>query len=223
MRNYSMGDPPGQTAFPVARAGYPLIYGAAFATAVFSLLQMPVWALTGLLCTVCICLFFRDPDRLIPADENLVVSPADGRVVSVGRVENSPFYEGPCTRIGIFMSVFNVHINRIPHEGRIVAVTHRPGRFRAANREDASLVNEHNAVVLETDDGRRISFVQIAGWIARRIICSLQVGDRVARGQRFGLICFGSRVDVYLPEDARVEVKTGARVRGGSSILGRLA
>ena len=221
MQNFSRVDPPSQTAFPLAKAGYPFIYATAFATAVFALLGMAAAALAGLVITLCICGFFRDPDRVIPTGDGVVVSPADGKVVSVGRVENSPFYDGPCTRIGIFMSVFNVHVNRVPHEGRIEKITYHPGRFQPANRESASTQNEHNAVSLETEGGQRVCFVQIAGLIARRIICSVQAGQNMLRGQRFGLICFGSRVDVYLPEDTQVEVAVGNRVKGGTSVLGR--
>ena len=221
MRNFSIVDPPSQTAFPLAKAGYAFVYAAAFATAVFALLGMKVAALTGLVTTLCICGFFRDPDRVIPTGDGVVVSPADGKVVSVGRVENSPFYEGPCTKIGIFMSVFNVHVNRVPHEGRIEKIIYHPGRFQPASRESASIQNEHNAVSLKTGSGQSVCFVQIAGLIARRIICSVQVDQNVLRGQRFGLICFGSRVDVYLPEDILVEVAAGNRVKSGTSILGR--
>jgi phosphatidylserine decarboxylase len=223
MKEFSMADPQSQTAFPVARAGYPFLYAAAFATAVFALLDITGVALIGLLATVSIALFFRDPDRMVPAEEALVVAPADGKVVAVERVEDSPFYEGPCTKVGIFMSVFNVHINRVPHEGRVTALSHRPGRFLAANRADASLANEHNAMTLETKDGQKVAVVQIAGWVARRIICSVVEGEAVNRGQRFGLICFGSRVDLYLPPSAMVEVAAGARVKGGASIIGRMA
>jgi phosphatidylserine decarboxylase len=118
------------------------------------------------------------------------------------------------------MSVFNVHVNRIPAEGRVVRVSYRPGQFVAADRSDASHRNEHNAVFVETDYGKQLCFVQVAGLIARRIICHVQADDRVRRGQRFGMICFGSRLDVYLPSDISLTVSVGDKVRAGTSILG---
>ena len=126
MKEYSMADPPSRTAFPVARAGYPFLYASTFATAVFALLDITAVALLGLLATVSIALFFRDPDRMVPAEDALVVAPADGKVVAIERVDDSPFYEGSCTKVGIFMSVFNVHINRIPHEGTVTSVQRLP-------------------------------------------------------------------------------------------------
>jgi len=135
-------------------------------------------------------------------------------------MENSPFFKGSCMKISIFMSVFNVHVNRIPHEGRIKTIDYYPGNFFSANMDKASRENEHNAVFLETEEGKNICVVQIAGLIARRIICKIQEGDMVARGQRFGLICFGSRLDVYLPPDIRLNVAIGERVKAGISVLG---
>ncbi len=222
MDNFSWSDPPSQVAFPVARAGYPLIFASAFATAVFAFLGLTVLALTGLTATFCICGFFRDPDRLIPNNSSAVVSPADGKIIVAGKVDNSTFFEGPCMKISIFMSVFNVHVNRIPHEGNVKKVSYSPGKFFSANLDKASKYNEHNAVFLETEDGEKICVVQIAGLIARRIICRVQAGDTVARGQRFGMICFGSRLDVYLPVDSKLNVGVGDKVKAGTSVLGYL-
>jgi len=118
------------------------------------------------------------------------------------------------------MSIFNVHVNRIPHEGQVKTVSYYPGKFFSANLDKASRENEHNAVTLETEEGKTICTVQIAGLIARRIICKIQDGDIVARGQRFGLICFGSRLDVYLPPDINLKVTVGDRVKAGTSVLG---
>jgi len=216
-------DSPGQTAFPVAKAGYSFIFAAAFTTAVFALLELTTPALIGLLATFSICLFFRDPDRVIPADQNALVSPADGKVLFAGHEENSPYLDGPCIRISIFMSVFNVHINRVPHEGIVKNIIYNPGKFFNASFDKASKNNERNAVVMETVDGKAICFVQIAGLIARRIICSIQPGDQVKRGQRMGLICFGSRVDVYLPVETRLSVTKGNKVKGGSTVLGYIS
>ena len=222
MDKFTWSDPPSHTAFPVAIAGYPFIFAAAFTTFVFALLQLTVLSLVGLAATFFICYFFRDPDRVIPNADGAVVSPADGKIILAGPVENSPFIKDKGVKISIFMSVFNVHVNRIAHEGRIKTVKYYPGKFFSANLDKASRHNEHNAVFLETEDGKNICMVQIAGLIARRIICRIQEGDIVARGQRFGLICFGSRLDVYLPPDINLNVTVGDKVRGGRSVLGDL-
>jgi phosphatidylserine decarboxylase len=222
MSGFSWSDPPNPTAFAVARAGYPFISASVFTTAVFALLGMSAPALIGLAVTFCICCFFRDPDRVIPNYPGAVVSPADGKVVFAGPVDNSRFVEGSCIKISIFMSVFNVHVNRIPHEGQVKAVNYYPGKFFSANLDKASKDNEHNAVFVETQEGKTICTVQIAGLIARRIICNVQKGDNVARGGRFGLICFGSRLDVYLPSDTRLNVAVGHKVKAGTSVLGDL-
>lgn len=222
MDKFSWSDPPSQVAFPVAKAGYPLIFASAFTTGVFALLALIVPALFCLAVTFFICYFFRDPDRVIPNNYGAVVSPADGKVIIAGQEDNSPFFEGKCRKISIFMSVFNVHVNRIPHEGEVERVNYYPGKFFSANLNKASKDNEHNAIFLKTGDGRKICVVQIAGLIARRIICKLQKGDKVARGERLGMICFGSRLDIYLPDDADLNVKVGDKVNAGTSILGYL-
>jgi len=214
-------DPPSQTAFPVASAGYPFIFAAAFVTAVFALLGIGFLTALGLLITGFICWFFRDPDRLIPRGPDLIVSPADGKVIKVERVDETPYFEGACTRVSVFMSIFNVHVNRAPHEGIIQQVDYHPGKFFSANLDKASADNEHNVLQLESPAGKRIAFVQIAGLVARRIICGVQAGDTLKRGQRFGIICFGSRLDVYLPLESEVRVAVGDRVWAGSSILGK--
>jgi phosphatidylserine decarboxylase len=220
MTQLNWSDPPSQTAFPVAKAGYPFIFASAFATAVFALLGLGVVAVAGLCLTGFICYFFRDPDRLIPSGEDIIVSPADGKVIKVEPVDQTPYFEGDCIRISIFMSIFNVHVNRAPHEGKVRQVTYHPGKFFAANRDKASADNEHNALLLESPSGRKVGFVQIAGLVARRIICAVQTGDVLKRGQRFGMICFGSRLDVYLPVGTDIQVAVGDKVQAGSSILG---
>lgn len=222
MKKFVWSDPPGQTAFPVAKAGYPFIFAAAFATAVFALLGLVAPALFGLFATLCICCFFRDPDRVTPNTEGGVVSPADGKVIFVDKVAENPFMEGPSIKISVFMTVFNVHVNRVPFAGTVTDVIYHPGKFFSANLDKASKDNEHNAVIVETPHGERLCFVQIAGLIARRIICYVKNGDPVARGQRFGLICFGSRLDIYLPVSATPSVQIGDKVRAGTSLLGYL-
>ena len=222
MAKYTQSDLPSRTAFPVARAGYGLIIGAAFATVVLALLGLTTLTLIGLVITLCICAFFRDPDRIIPDEEGLVVSPADGKIILTDIVDDSPFTSGPALKVSIFISVFNVHINRVPFDGRVNKIEYHPGRFFSANLDKASQQNEHNAVFIEMDNTQPLCVVQVAGLIARRIICHLQPGDHVIRGQRFGLICFGSRLDVYLPKDIKLKVAAGDKVKAGTSILGQL-
>jgi phosphatidylserine decarboxylase len=223
MDDFIWSDPPSRWAFPVAAAGCPLLFGAGFVTLVLAQLGMKVLAWAGLLTTFCIAGFFRDPDRVIPGQPGIVVSPADGRVIAVERIAETPFFEGSSCKISIFMSVFNVHVNRIPAEGKIYRLRYRPGQFVAADRSEASLRNEHNAVFLETTYGRRLCVVQVAGLIARRIICQVQCDETVRRGQRFGMICFGSRLDVYLPPDFGLKVSVGDKLKAGASVLGSFA
>jgi len=222
MNKYSWHDPTSQSAFPIARPGYSFIGAAAFTTFVFALLGLIIPALLGLAATFFIIYFFRDPDRTVPNGDGLVVSPADGKVVAAETVENSTYYEGKCLKISVFMSLFNVHVNRMPCHGKVKKISYHPGKFVSANLDKASKENEQNAVYLKTKDGKEICTVQIAGLIARRIICKVQEGDEVGRGQRFGMICFGSRLDVYLPEDSKLNVVVGDIVKAGTTVLGEL-
>ncbi len=161
--------------------------------------------------------FFRNPERIIPAEPGSVVSPADGRVVVVTDEENAG---RPGKRISVFLAVWNVHVNRSPAAGTITKLQYRPGRFLAAMRERASVENEQNVFTLSTDAGELI-FKQIAGWIARRVVSWKKAGDPVARGERIGLVRFGSRMDVWLPKDAEILVQLGEKVKGGTSLLAR--
>jgi phosphatidylserine decarboxylase len=222
MSNFIWSDVPSDSAFPLASAGYPFIFVSVFTTAVFALLGLITLSLIGLAVTFFICYFFRDPDRVIPNDTGCVVSPADGKVIFAGLMENSRFYEGSCIKVSIFMSIFNVHVNRIPYEGQVKKIHYYPGKFFSANLDKASNHNEHNAIFIEIKGGKNICTVQIAGLIARRIICKLQKGDIVTRGQRFGLIFFGSRLDVYLPPEINLKVAVGDKVKAGTSVLGDL-
>lgn len=222
MNDFEWSDRPSQTAFPIARPGLPFIYACAFTTAVLALLGLTLAALAALVATFFVVFFFRDPDRVIPNAPGAIVSPADGRVIAIDSVGHTPFYEGECRKISIFMSVFNVHVNRVPYAGSVREIRYHPGKFIAANRDKASDENERNAIFFETDQGRKITTVQIAGLIARRIICTLQPGNTVRRGQRLGLICFGSRVDLFLPPETTVGTAVGDRVKAGESILGVL-
>lgn len=183
---------------------------------------MLVWgahAAAGLLLVlpVAVLLFFRDPRRAVPTEPDLLVSPADGKVIDIRPAEETG---GGGTRVSIFLSLFNVHINRSPMEGRVEAVRYNPGAFLPAFDDKASARNEQNRVVLRRGE-RRIEFVQIAGLVARRIVCRIGVGDEVGRGERIGLIKFGSRVDLYVPAEVELAVRVGDRVRGGSTVIGR--
>jgi len=180
----------------------------------------PVVAVMGTL-TLFLLNFFRDPERATPPGDELVTSPADGKVVAVlDEVDEPRFLRATCQRVSIFMSPLNVHVNRMPVTGRVVAVEHTPGRFHAAFLDKASEFNERNAVVVEDGGGRRVLFVQIAGQLARRIVCRVAPGEDVRRGERYGMIMLGSRVDVYLPRGVEIRVKVGDHVAAGTSVIG---
>ena len=175
-----------------------------------------------LLLTLFVLWFFRNPQRKTPEKENLVISPADGKVI---RIEETASEEQPgktCLKISIFMNVFNVHVNRIPYSGRVRFIRYRPGKFLSATLDKASALNERNTVMVQTDDGREIITVQIAGLIARRIVCWLREGMQVRKGDRFGLIRFGSRLEVFLPLGSAILVEVGDRVRAGETPIGEL-
>jgi len=176
-------------------------------------------ALVPWLLGVGFCLyFFRDPERTPPPGEHLVVSPADGRVLEVREEREDRFLSAPVTRVSIFMSPLDVHVNRSPVRGSVELVRHTAGKFRAAFHDKASLDNERNAVVLE-GEGRRYLIVQVAGALARRIVCRRRVGDHLARGERFGMIMFGSRVDLFLPAGVVPRVAKDDRVRAGLTVV----
>ena len=208
---------------PVAREGYPFIGFTAFVTLVFAMLGYDLLAWLGLGLTAFVLSFFRDPERFVPEDKKLMVSPADGKVILVEQVEDTDFTGGAATKISIFMNVFNVHVNRNPLGGTVERIIYRPGKFYAADSAKGALQNEVCGVVLRTDDRQRFAYVQMAGLIARRIVCWLEPGDKVERGRRFGLIRFGSRVDLYLPPDSQTLVEVGQKVRAGETPIARLA
>lgn len=219
MEHYKWVDPTGKTAFPIAKPGYRYIIAAVFVTVILSLTGIPALTLLALATTAFICWFFRDPDRPIPVEDGAVVSPADGKVIVVGPVENSLRGKEPSVKISIFMSVFNVHVNRAPCSGTVDKILYYPGTFFSADLDKASEKNERNALYIQTDGGEKICVVQVAGLVARRIICDVAEGDTVEQGQRFGMICFGSRLDLYLPVNAKAAVKIGDKVQAGTSIL----
>jgi phosphatidylserine decarboxylase len=179
-----------------------------------------VWGLWAVAVGLCVW-FFRDPERVAPGDDRLVVSPADGKVIDIRAVQAPELLGAPATRVSIFMSPLNVHVNRSPVAGRIETVRHTPGRFHAAFADKASDDNERNAVVL-AGGGRRFLVVQIAGALARRIVCRYAAGAMLGRGERYGLIMFGSRVDLYLPSDVTVRTAVGQRVRAGVTVIGEM-
>jgi len=210
-------------ALPIAREGFTFIIVGFLITFFLVFLDFFYGALSAGLVTLFVIYFFRDPNRENHPDEKAVLTPADGRILNITHLEegNNPLRRS-AVKISIFMSIFNVHVNRVPVTGRILEVLYHPGKFFSANLDKASEQNENNRITVQTDDGQRIVFVQIAGLIARRIVCWVRESDHVIAGQRCGLIRFGSRVDVYLPADSRIMVKQRGKVKAGQTILGYL-
>ena len=206
---------------PLAKPGYPFLLAFGGLTLLFWLLNLGLLASFSFLATVFLLYFFRNPGRIIPADPADIVSPADGKIILVDKVQEDEFLKGRARRVAIFMNVFDVHVNRAPVGGRVVVSRHRPGRFLAAFKEEAARVNEQQSILWETVAGSRVLTVQIAGLLARRIVPAVQEGDVLPKGAPFGMICFGSRVDLYLPRNCDIIVKVGDRVKAGASIIGR--
>ncbi|MGL4964670.1 MAG: phosphatidylserine decarboxylase [Inquilinus sp.] len=210
---------------PIHPAGYPFIGVFAVATVMLFMLWEPLgWF--GVLATAWCIYFFRHPPRVTPSRPDLVVAPADGVVQML--VQATPPAElglgnRPLTRISIFLNVFNVHVNRVPADGAVIDVKYRPGKFLNANLEKASEENERSAVSLRLPDGRVLVFVQVAGLVARRIICDLSPGQPVVAGETYGLIRFGSRTDIYLPDGVEPLVSVGQTMIGGETVLADLA
>ncbi len=207
---------------PIAAEGYPFIGYSALLTILSGLLGFPLITLILLITTTFILMFFRDPERTTPEIDRGVLSPADGRIIFVETTRDERFADEDVLKISIFMNVFNVHVNRIPFSGTVSKVRHVPGSFLAADSEKAHLNNEYCAVTIITDNDRELTMVQIAGLIARRIICRLETGDTIKCGERYGLIRFGSRVDLYLPRQSNPAVKVGDKVVAGESLLAYL-
>lgn len=204
----------------IAREGWPWLAGAVAlalgATWGCGWWSLPLWALA-----LFVLQFFRDPPRVVPGDPRAVLSPADGRVVVVGRARD-PWTDRDALKISVFMNVFNVHSNRAPVDGTVRRIDYQPGAFVNAALDKASTENERNALVITLPDGRELTCVQVAGLIARRILCYVAVGDRLARGQRYGFIRFGSRVDLYLPPEAVPLAQVGDKVAATSTVLATL-
>lgn len=210
---------PRASALRVAREGYRFIAAAATLAVVLFAFGWTVLGALMLALTIFVVAFFRDPERYVPDGAGLIVSPADGRIIKVTRVQDDRFLHGEATLVSIFMSPADVHINRVPISGRVVDVRYHPGKYFRAFADKASLDNEQNAVLMEDERGRRLCFVQIAGFIARRIVCYLSTGMETERGQRCGMIMLGSRADIYLPLATEVRVKVGDHVSGASTVI----
>lgn len=207
---------------PIAVEGYPFIALFAFVTLVFAGIGWFCLTFWALLLTAFSVYFFRNPERTIPSGEKLVVAPADGKVIFVGDVDEPRYFKERVTKVSIFMNVFNVHVNRAPCDGKVVEMYYQKGKFLNASLDKAAKCNEQGGILLETDDGSRIMFVQIAGLVARRIVTYPVVGDLLKRGMRYGLIRFGSRVDIYFPNGSDVTVRLGEKTVGGETVLGTL-
>ena len=212
MKNYGI---------PVAAEGWPFILPLAAVTTLLFVFGWKNTAIVSLVLTLFVLFFFRDPERKVPEGQGVVVSPADGKVIVVKDIYEPDYLKQEVKQISIFLSVFNVHVNRSPVGGAVEAVKYHPGKFLAAWDDKASLDNEQTAMVISV--GRnKVLVKQIAGLIARRIVCYAKPGDRVRTGERYGLIRFGSRVDIFLPKDAELKVKVGDRVTGARDVIGVL-
>ncbi|MCR2746601.1 phosphatidylserine decarboxylase [Limnobacter parvus] len=205
----------------IAREGWPFLAIVAVLALALQSFGLTFLSVVAWILFVFVLQFFRDPPRYIPAQKNAVVSPADGRIVAVERVED-PYAQREALKISVFMNVFNVHSNRIPIGGEIKSVDYFPGLFVNADLDKASTQNERNAIVIHTESGATVTAVQVAGLIARRILCYVKPTETVEKGQRYGFIRFGSRVDVYLPTDSVPKVAIGDKVSASSTVLAEL-
>lgn len=210
---------------PIHKAGWPFIAIFAIVAAVLGTTVSAPLGWLGLIATAWCVYFFRDPERVTPTRDGLIVSPADGRVILIEQAAPPPELEmgdAPLTRISVFLNVFNVHVNRCPADGETVKAAYHPGAFLNAAVDKASIDNERMSIRHRLPDGREIAYVQIAGLVARRIICTLKDGQKVKAGERFGLIRFGSRTDIYLPDGVAPLVCIGQSMIGGETVLADL-
>ena len=208
-----------QPRIPLAREGYPFIAFAAFVTLITAILGYELLAWPALAITTFVVAFFRDPERMTDADPEKLISPADGKIIVIEEQFDDLYLQDQAIKVSIFMNVFNVHVNRIPIDGSVEKIIYQPGQFYSADSEKGALLNERCGVILTAQSGERMAFVQVAGLIARRIVNWLEPNDGVQRGTRFGLIRFGSRVDLYLPATSRIHVKLGQKVRAGETAI----
>jgi len=208
---------------PVAVEGYPFIGLFAFLALFFAAVDWNCLATIALGLTLFAIYFFRNPERIPPEGDDAIVAPADGKIIFVGKVPEERYFGGQeLTKISIFMNVFNVHVNRVPVNSRVIDQFYNQGRFLNASLDKASLENEQSGLLLETGSGTKILCVQIAGLVARRIVSYPEIGDTLERGRRFGLIRFGSRVDLYFPEGVEVSAGLGDKTVAGETVLGYL-
>jgi phosphatidylserine decarboxylase len=208
---------------PVTREGYPFIAFAGFMTLIFAVLEYELLSIIGIVLTGFVVNFFRDPERIGPTEEDAFVAPADGKVILVEKIFDEKYLQEHAYKISIFMNIFDVHVNRLPFAGEVEKIIYSPGKFYAANSDQAALENENCAVVISTIKNFRYAVVQVAGLLARRIVCWTEKGDSLERGARYGMIRFGSRVDIYLPQQVQIEVTTGKTVIAGETILGYIS
>jgi len=207
----------------IAHEGYPFIIFSLVVTVFVAFLGISWLIILFAFITFFIIWFFRNPERYFQEEEKVLISPADGKVIKIEDVEVNGTVSGRFKKISIFMNVFNVHVNRAVYSGKIETINYLEGKFFSANLDKASLDNERNEIMIRSEDGHSIWMVQIAGLIARRIVCWVNVGTTIKKGERFGLIRFGSRVDVYLPEDSQISVKLRDNVKAGQTVLGYLS
>jgi phosphatidylserine decarboxylase len=207
----------------IAHEGYPFIIFSLVVTVFVAFFGISWLIILFAFITFFIIWFFRNPERYFQEEEKVLISPADGKVIKIEDVEVNGTVSGRFKKISIFMNVFNVHVNRAVYSGKIETINYLEGKFFSANLDKASLDNERNEIMIRSEDGHSIWMVQIAGLIARRIVCWVNVGTTIKKGERFGLIRFGSRVDVYLPEDSQISVKLKDKVKAGQTVLGYLS
>jgi len=207
---------------PIAKEGLPFVVGVGAPAVAAGVLGFMGPAVFLAMLAGYTAWFFRNPHRVVPSGDDLIVSPGDGKVIAVEPEFEPRFLKEDSIRVSVFLNVFNVHINRVPCAGIIRDVGYQPGQFKAANSPNASVRNEQNALMIQRNDGKRVLCVQVAGLVARRIVCWAAPGEQVAMGERFGLIRFGSRMDVFLPNESVLKVKVGDWVKGGTSIIAEL-
>ncbi len=205
----------------IAREGWPFISGAVLVALLVNIFVSWLWAMPFWAIAIFILQFFRDPPRDVPSVNNAVLAPADGRIVAVEKLQD-PYLKREAVKVSVFMNIFNVHSNRSPVDGKICDKWYFPGKFINADLPKASLENERNALWIKTDKGTDVTCVQVAGLVAKRILCNVNPGNHLTRGQRFGFIRFGSRVDVYLPINTKINVNIGDKVYATSTILAEL-
>ena len=216
--------------------GYPFIVGSLLITCIviallFSFVRSSTYNIAFYLLLVTSCLmivmtvlmayFFRDPERIIPQGEGLFVSPADGKIILIRDIYEKDYLRSDAREVSIFMSPLNVHVNRAPCDGVVSMVKHSPGTYKAAYRDDASMKNENIALLLDSQSGR-ILVRQVAGFVARRAVCKVKPGDSLRRGERYGMIKFGSRLDVYMPINTEIKVTLGEKVCAGETVIGKI-